>query len=680
MAFPPIEEDLDILQEEEPQEEAIVPEEDITPDPEVLQAQQDAEDDLEAEEELCKEAIFDLITIAEEEDKDLRIPLVNIYKRNTYYFNNIQNIFFDPIARDYRNINTVLEELQKNGINGNVKIINVYRAWIESIIAALSVETPTVEFAPEDADNPDDVESAKAFENIGKLISQKNAAALLLIKALVILMNKGTIFGHNRYKYDPSYGTFESAGKTVQKEVKEVDYRCPGCGELLESAVPSGEGIAPMMFTCESCGMESPGEPTERIDVVDEVVEWDNTPKGMSLLEIYGPTEVKAPLYAHSQAEMGYIILRIDDNIAKFRAEYQESLGEDEILTDKMDLDSYERWGRLPPEYLGEFPKHMATVRHCYFRPWYYYTLEDVEKRDILLQKYPNGLRASIIGDTIVEKEHTDFDREWTVSEDPRAEFIHAEPAGNAIIPVQDAENDIFNLGLQSIEFGIPETFVHPKTVNLKKYSESQAMPGMMSPAMPYAPDRALADGFHTIKTATMSGEYSTFAQGLQSRGQLVSGALPSLFGGQSVAGSKTADEYRQSRAQALQRVQIPWRTIKVFWNKFIYKGSVQYAENLQSDEKFQEKRNGSYINIWIYKSSLLGKVGQVEPDMNETLPSSWAQKRDFITKMIEMKDDTVHAILLHPNNSEVMRKYTGLPDLYIPGANDRNKQHGKVA
>lgn len=615
-----------------------------------------------------------IVNHAEKEDIDLRYTPLNIWKRNTLYFNNIQNIFLDPVAQDYRTLNSLLDELTKEGANLDIKVINVYRAYMESIVAALSVDVPAVEFTPDDADNPDDVETAKTYEKISVIVQKHNRAALMLIKALVILCNQGTIFGRNYYEADPSYGYYKSPRETASKPVKTADTRCSNCGELFDADLPEDEiqFLQQSPVPCQNCGIVAPPDIYPDIKYVDEVTSWEYTPKGRVKFDIFGPTYVKVPLYAREAHSIGYLILRTEDHLAKYKTKYNN-----DELTDKKDSESYERWARLPLEYNNVIPQHIATLREVWFRPWYFNELAP-ENADKLFDKYPNGVKVCIIGDTIVEKIHKKLDEEWTISFDPRADYVHAEPLGNSAVPIQDAENDTFNLGLQCIEYGVPETFAHPKTLDFKKYAKSNAAPGMVSPALPYSPDRTIADGFHTIKTATLTSEYSTFEQGLETKGQFVTGAMASIFGGSPEAGSRTADEYRQSRSQALQRLQISYRMIKVFWSDLIYKCVVDFAKNMREDEKYSDKKGGTFINVIISKSSLTGKAGQVTPDMNEQLPQTWAQKREFITSMIEKVPDTIGPILMHPNNSDLLRAYAGISDMYFPGENDVYKQNAE--
>lgn len=99
------------------------------------------------------------------------------------------------------------------------------------------------------------------------------------------------------------------------------------------------------------------------------------------------------------------------------------------------------------------------------------------------------------------------------------------------------------------------------------------------------------------------------------------------------------------------------------------------FAKNMLTDEKYIEKKGAAYINVWIRKIHLTGKVGEVEPDVNESFPISWAQKRDMILQLFQAGNEDIMAVLRHPENAGLVAMIIGVPELYIPGDDDRNKQ-----
>src|SRR5688572_28504595 len=96
-------------------------------------------------------------------ERDLRRPL---WMKLGNYFNGLQPIYHDMVAKDYR--------LLHQGTNGTNnldsrhydKIINIYRAHAESIIAALSIKAPSAIFYPDDAEVEEDIVTAHVCTKI----------------------------------------------------------------------------------------------------------------------------------------------------------------------------------------------------------------------------------------------------------------------------------------------------------------------------------------------------------------------------------------------------------------------------------------------------------------------------------------------------------------------------------
>ena len=604
--YPPNQDDLDLLRATQNSPapattEGMNPEE--TPNPlfaedQTSNVQQPIEDHGTDDEE--NTLLLDIFRKAEEEDIDIRYPMLARAKRNELYFNNIQQLVYDEGARDYRTADQIVAQFEEVLGVTDIKTNNIYRAFAESLIAALSVAPPAVEFIPDDSTDPDDIETADAYSHISELVSRHNKAQLMLIKALTIFFNQGIVFGYNFIKSDIEYGSYSKYIGTTTKQVEVVNTHCKLCGDKIDSSIPLKSFNPNTPVACPECGYAGVPDAYQVWDFVNEPI-YDDSPKSRSLFEVFGCTTVKVSMYAKKQADCGYLILRVDDNVAKFQALYDPQGTRYNITSEGGDTTKYERWARTPLAYSGAIPNHLTTARYAWIRPWYFYICDDADKAYKLIQKYPDGICITVINDEIVEKSHEKIDEAWTVTFDPRANFIHGEPQGNALIPMQDAENDIFNLGLQSIEYGIPETFVNPKTLNIQSYKKAGGGPGYMTKALPPGPNQSLADGFFTVKPATMSNEYTSFAQQLNQKAQFVTGAFPSIFGGQP-ENESTATEYQASNARALQRLQLTWIMMSSFWGDLIFKAVRLFALNMGEDEQYSKREKGTYVNVFISK------------------------------------------------------------------------------
>ena len=83
---------------------------------------------------------------------------------------------------------------------------------------------------------------------------------------------------------------------------------------------------------------------------------------------------------------------------------------------------------------------------------------------------------------------------------------------------------------------------------------------------------------------------------------------------------------------------------------------------------------------FWIRQVDISGNVGDVEPEISEAFPVSWSQKRDVIMNLMQMKNPNVDAVIQHPENSSMVASIIGMPEMYIPGDDDRTKQLMEIA
>jgi predicted RNA-binding Zn-ribbon protein involved in translation (DUF1610 family) len=613
-----------------------------------------------------KNALKDLLDLARREDQEVRWEFLRVWKRLEYYWENILDIFMDPATRDWRIPNW--DQLESEMPS---RLINIYRPHGEAIVAALSVDVPSQIYHPDDADNPDDIETARAYRSITNLLALHNNAPVLFIRALVIAFNQGTIFAYNYYHTDPKFGTYPKP-RIQNSSVNTFQANCAQCGSPLDAGA---QGQQQGAYNCPDCGYKGPASISEGTESIPQIVGWDHTPKGTVCQEVFSGLNVKVPAYVRKQDECGYIDLEFNQSTAMLRAIYQKA-----AIREKIDSDYEDRFFKLPLQYLNEVPDNASSVACIWFRPWFFWSLNEA-KATLLTQAFPDGCYAVFINDEFMEAYPENMDEHWTISPNPLGKFIYARPMGENLATVQDIRADLVEIELQTAEYGIPETFADPGVLDFKKYGKGRAQPGMMTEAKPRG-GKSLNDAFYATKAATLSQEIDPLRQHIDQDAQFVVGSFPSVYGGPATGGSKTASEYSQSRSIALQRLGSVWKMMCIFWSEFQSRSAVEFATELQKtgqDEKFtQREDNNNFINIWIRNSSLSGKVGRVEPESSEQLPTSWAQKKDTIMMLLQQAAaiPQVMETLMHPRNSTFMKEAVGLKDLYIPGEEDRIRQY----
>jgi hypothetical protein len=636
-----------------------------------------------------KKLLKQLVDHFDDEDRGVRDRQIRTWRRLKLLWENVQHTYYSEVAHDWR-----IPESERSGEDSDQgyydKPVNIYRAYLESIIAALSVTVPPIVCYPDDADNPIDVITAKTGDKIAALIFKHNDAPLFWLHALFTHMTEGMTACYTYAKTDEKYGTYEKKKYEDGTETTEQTI-CPMCQtEMADPTItydqedkfqpddedaPINAAMNEGLELCPNCANMVIPDKQQQTVTVKRLVGITQEPKTRVCMEVLGGLFVKVPVWARNQGECSYLIYSYETHYANALEKFPEL--REKITQGGGNYDLYEQWGRTSPQYRGEHPINNVTIRNAWIRPCAFNILNEEEMKK-MKGKFPNGVNVCMVNDLVADGKNESLDDCWTLTHNPLSDFIHFDPVGLLLTSVQDITNDLISLVLQTIEHGIPQTFADPKTLNFKAYRESEVIPGGIYPATPKS-GRPLGEGFYDIKTATLSQEVLPFAQKVQELGQMVSGALPSLFGGQ-MSGSRTASEYSMSRAQALQRLQSTWKMLLLWWKNVFGKAIPLYIKEMKEDDKQVKKDEfGNFVNVFIRRAELEGKIGSVELEANENLPITWNQQKDAIMELFGMNNDMIMSTLMAPENMPYIKRAIGLSDYIIPGEDDRQKQYEEI-
>jgi len=637
-----------------------------------------------------KRLLKQIVDHFDDEDRAVRDRQIRTWRRLKLLWENVQHTYYSEVAHDWR-----VPESERAGEDSDQgyydKPVNIYRAYLESIIAALSITVPAITCYPDDADNPLDVTTAKAGNKIAELVFRHNDAPLFWLHALFVFCTEGMTACYCYPKADESYGTYETKKYDEVPELHEQSI-CPLCGvemsdkTILDSQedkfmpededILSGNLIDQGHEICQTCGQMVIPDIRNQTVTITRLVGVTKHPKSRICMEVYGGLFVKVPVWARTQAECSYLIYSYETHYANVIEQYPD-LRDRVIKEGSSNYDLYEQWGRTSPQYRGEHPINNVTVRNCWFRPSAF-NIVGKDDYDELKKMYPNGCKVIVVNDQVAFAENENLDDCWTLTYNPLSDYLHFDPIGLLLTSVQEITNDLLSLVLQTVEHGIPQTFADPKVLNFNSYRNSEVIPGGIYPATPKS-GKPLSEGFYEVKTATLSQEVLPFAQKVQEMGQLVCGALPSLFGGQ-MAGSRTASEYSMSRSQALQRLQTTWKMLTMWWKQIFGKVIPMYMKEMKDDEKQVKKDEfGNFVNVFIRMAELQGKIGNIELEANENLPITWNQQKDSIMQLFEMNNEAIMGSLMTPENMPFIKRAIGLSEYVIPGEDDRQKEHEEI-
>lgn len=266
-------------------------------------------------------AFYDILRKFEDEDRSTRQKRIKFYKKLDYFWHGIQYLLSDG---EYSFLSS--EELNQDefdDISYYTKVYNIFKAHGESIIAALSVDYPSILFPPDDAENPDDVETSRAYYDIADLIRKQNSGKLLLIKSLFYLYTAGLVTALNYSEESEEYGTYD-----VPIYKSEKIKLCPDCRMSMNG-------------TCPECGYSGPGGESE----VQSLDRMETKEKSRQLISLHTPLEVFIPSWVKCTRNIP--IIRLSDDIHVCQAKYLYTDIADDIR-EQEDPDPWEAWGRKP--------------------------------------------------------------------------------------------------------------------------------------------------------------------------------------------------------------------------------------------------------------------------------------------------------------------------------------------
>lgn len=632
--------------------------------------------------DLEKTAILGILKDSEAEDKSVRVMQMRLWKQIEQYYHGIQNIWYDDVAHDWRNINepNFLGEEERDSYAPIYDYIeNIIKPHGQSIIAALTQKVPTAEFFPSDADTPDDITSAASKSKLGEKIQRDNDGKLLMMSWFFKFFTQGLACVYNYSESDKKYGTYDKP-IIKEKEIPVVYNMCSNCqSELGEAdfATPIQSTTCPV---CNTTNIPTQITKDETRTVQDGV---KTLPKAIERIAVYGPVNVKIPYRIDKlDKNCGYLILYLEQHQDFLRDRFVNAefgITRDDIKPSGDD--SGERYNRNPSSYIVnttvEEDAKYCTVKRFWLRTWMFEGISEESTRNSLKKKFPDdNLYVCVIGNKIVDAAFDKMEECWELNKCDLSTFIHSDPMARIILSTQDIKNTVLNLKVQTMEYGIPSWLVDSETLDFDKYSKTEAGPGLVFP-MKLRPGDDARSKVIEFGRATLSREVEALDDKLDKSAQFEIGDFSSVYGGPAQGNTRTLGEYEQSRAMALQRLSIVWEYFKRGWANVTKNAVEEHIRNMSWDKELSViKKNGGFENEVVLLEELkAGKTGNVYVEADEEFPLSIGQIRALLLEFIKLNSPLITKVITDPNNVEYIVKALGSPDIFIPGQDQKVKQ-----
>jgi hypothetical protein len=538
---------------------------------------------------------------------------------------------------------------------------NFYLSYGRSVISALTRKVPTVRFIPICPQSDIDITSADAANKLVGIITRNNKMLGLMAEMARFLYTDGRASFYTRYVRDGQRFGF--------KDEEEQDE----------------EGIVPENEEKVASGEEIPEKEQEAANTKAES-SWPE-PCGREVITVHGALEVKYPIKANYQSEVDWLLWSCERDLPVAKGMYPKKADKIVVSRGGPAGDDVDRLARINTKLgvednfiTSDSEAYDVTIQNAWLRDCALLEITDDQTREELIEmSRGKGIRVTFCGNEFIEAKKESLDDHWTLIQADAGDGIHRASLGQSYIPIQKVVNNLLELANDYFVNGIPTKWMDNDTFNVEHIKDQTNTPGGIRPFtyMPGVPANELVWYEPVIQFPTGLAEMIEDL-GKGQTAQILTGIFPALSG-DDTGNNDTGIGMKLQRDAALGRLGIPWRNIKEGISCVMLQAVQCLAKNHDEDIVVSGLKEGSDA-IMVELGDLKGKY-YCEPDTDENFPESYTEIQNRIGELIgeSVNNPALLDIVNSPENYGLLKRGTGLSDIYIPKECSYNKQLGEL-
>lgn len=664
--------------------------------PQPMPSEDDILDDVEAPaafEELIPGLTPDLekalLTMAEkfadEADTTWRYHIHDFLEAESFW-NDVQDGFYDYELDVWRM--PTLQELKAYADEDTSRFdftTNIYRAFGWTLVSVLGQKLPTTRWLPVNWRDENDVLAAKEASSVTPIIERNNKTNLKAMRVAYLLYNHGICGAYTRYLEDGERFGYkdEDQVENLQIKIQDGGVECPNCNEFSPTPGP--------VPACPVCGAELTGAEYIEPELAEApmITGTVQTEKGQEQISIHGGLELKLPPWESEEKLFPYVGLEHEVHVSKLKSRFgKRAEGLEAAAGDP--YDAYGRYARLaltePIHHsLGSYQQtnvNLITLKQWWYKPSALEMVEDEDERDTLKEMFSQGvyIAFSPTQEHLLSARAADMNDEWSFCHALEGPGTYTPSLGKSMVSIQKRTNVLYNFVMEWVENAAAGqgTFVNAGFVDIDALQNQRRRPGRIYPVKTPM-NMGMSNLIWESRPGAISGEIFTHMDQLHKMGQTVTGAVPTVSGGTEQSLKPTT--YLADREQALGKLFVPWSHMREFWANVFGQAVRAFVINRTEDEHYSVLgRNGSYEGKSVSIENLQNGEFLAYPETNENFPALWHQLQSTFMALMESQDPFIQRTLGHSKNIPFSQAMLGLPDLYVPGEDDRKKQEKEIA
>lgn len=309
------------------------------------------------------------------------------------------------------------------------------------------------------------------------------------------------------------------------------------------------------------------------------------------------------------------------------------------------------------------------TFSRYWLRPAMYEYVKK-EEREMLKQRFPDGVKVSLVDGVIVDMVGEDLGDVWTVGVPESGKSLIHKPICWGILGHQDIINDFYQIMIANLERGLPSFIFDPEVIDRDALSRKSYLPAEAVPAKRSA-GNLIEKSIAKLPTASFPDQAPVIASAVETNVQLHTGLLPTAWGGGEKA--STAEESRNRLNQALQQLSIHGVFAGQFWMDVFMLAVQMTAKNAAGDFSVSVSGKNGLTTSEIVDIQAL-QDGQYEFQAEVGIPMTFAERKDQLNQIITQNPDLAKAMQLDSRtNLPIVRDalLTGMSELQVFGEDE---------
>jgi len=544
---------------------------------------------------------------------------------------------------------------------------NIYGAHCDIVTSALVRDIPQCRFEPFNPSYDPDITAADAAEDYAEIFARANDLRMLHTQAADYMCTDGRVLFVTYTVLD---------GQRFGYEDPEDD----------NPVVPEDETTGAPESPNEDEGQEEAKELNDSpLDGSEVGKKTGRKPRAREVTRCYGKLEHKVPIQTQSISEMDFVQAFEDVFVGRAKGMFPwvaEKIKPGGQGTSETELDRTARVNcalSLPGTYVtGDSFNRDCTVQWNWLRPQAFMEIPNEQGvRDSIMQKAPDGMLAVYAGDTFCYARNESMDDHCHILQCFPGSGQNRIALMSKVLSLQKRLNNLIDLLFDYFTRCVPRTWLPEPMINVEAVQAQGNVPGCYSPYL-YQNGVELKNAIVVEDAPQPNPMLCQVIQDLfNSFAEMLSGALPSLFGAES--NTDTVGGIAMQRDQALGRLSSPWGALQsataVYFRQAV--GCAAACREKLGQMTLAQSVKGKTVSV--DASALKGKV-LCFPEVDSNFPETWTQRQSRFQQIMAegQQNAAIQRLLALPKNMKIAKDAMGFTELDIPEAASVDKQLGE--